>query len=303
MARDLAGAALVVLALVDVFFTVLHVGPRGGLVAMRVARAAAVVLRRVAKPDGKLASLRGPIVLSKLFLTWIVMLGIGVALVVRPAVFVLVSIMALSAVALVITYLTQIASALQRRNAVAFELAALSGSEGDGVELVARLGMGGRFDASTATTAELGAELCALEESHRFYPVLAYFRFAEPFYVAALDAMTLMRTALDEQLHGWVAESANVTRIWSAAAHLLEFFAAPAEREEPSDEELALWSAHWNAALPRLRAAGIATTYDEDTGFERYVALRAGWNRLAPVIQREPWGSRGGSSSPSYSSS
>ena len=57
--------------------------------------------------------------------------------------------------------------------------------------------------------AEVAAEMISFKESHQFYSVLLYFRFREPQYamsrlaLVCLDAMTLMKSALNDEKHGW----------------------------------------------------------------------------------------------------
>jgi hypothetical protein len=56
-------------------------------------------------------------------------------------------------------------------------------------------------------------------EAHQFYPVLFYFRFHQARYsvsrisLVALDAATLIKSALDDERCGWLKESASVTQL------------------------------------------------------------------------------------------
>jgi hypothetical protein len=253
--------------------------------------------------------------------------------------YLLASIIGFSSLSLVVTYLMQIYNTLHRRNTLGLKIEMLCAGKGDAAELVVRLGPRGKFETSTSTTAELAAEMSAVKEAHHFYPVLAYFRFSEPFYAVsrfthvACDAFALMDAALDKDVHGWMPESGSMLHLWESAKHMLESLTKtfsphgpPANDARPDDDDIVRWRARWERALPRLRAAGIAVTGDEEAGFQRYVELRSRWDGLAcalgetlgfsvdevdpagskaalPVIQRRAWGPRGGSSSPSYSSS
>ena len=66
-----------------------------------------------------------------------------------------------------------------------------------------RLAPRGEFD--KGLLAEAAAEVAAVKEAHHFYPVLFYFRFAEPIYAASrfglvtLDAVSLIRSALSDR--------------------------------------------------------------------------------------------------------
>ena len=76
----------------------------------------------------------------------------------------------------------QIYTALQRRNVVGLRLHLYSGKTGDAAEVVPRIAPGGRDDSAASALSELGSNIADLKETHHFYPVLAYFRFPEPFY-------------------------------------------------------------------------------------------------------------------------
>src|SRR3954452_2030043 len=126
------------------------------------------------------------------------------------------SLVGMSVVSLTLTYVMQVYAALQRRNALGLKLHLITAETGDAAELVARLGPRGQFSAGYSDVAELGSGMAQTKEAHHFYPLLFYFRFRQPFYSVsrsaflALDAVTLIRSALDDQRHGWLKESAAV---------------------------------------------------------------------------------------------
>jgi hypothetical protein len=83
-----AGAGLMVLALIDVFITVLYARAQGGVIARTVSTAVWRGFRGVAKLSGKHApgvlSLCGPVVLVMLLLAWAFTLTLGAALIMWP---------------------------------------------------------------------------------------------------------------------------------------------------------------------------------------------------------------------------
>jgi hypothetical protein len=167
------------------------------------------------------------------------------------------------------------------------------GESGDAAELVAGVGPHGEFTAGYAHLAGLGAEMVMLKESHHFYSVLLYFRFREPHYaisrltLVALDAVTLIKSALDDRQHAWLKESAAVDQLWRAAMRMLTLLSVsflpggmpePDERE-PDPQTQDRWRRRYHAAARRLQQAGIATIADVRSGADTYVALRARWDR------------------------
>jgi hypothetical protein len=87
-ASQLLGAGLMVLALVDVFITVLYARARGGVIARTVSTAVWRGFRGVAKLAGRHApgvlSLCGPFVLVMLLFAWALTLTLGAALIMWP---------------------------------------------------------------------------------------------------------------------------------------------------------------------------------------------------------------------------
>jgi hypothetical protein len=197
----------------------------------------------------------------------------------------------MSAITLIITYLMEIYSALQRRNTLAVKLTLGAGKTPDAAEWLARVGSRGRFDQGYGILTEAGAEVAEIKESHHFYPVLFYFRFRDPCYATprftmmTLDAMALVKSALDGEKSGWLVESAAVELMDTAAREFVrmltrEFLPRGVEDPPPAptQEEMGRWRKRYFAAVERLKAAGIATAADENAGAEKYVELRRGWD-------------------------
>lgn len=113
------------------------------------------------------------------------------------------SLIGASMLSLVLSYLVQVYSALQARNALALTVDLMSDGTGDAAVMLARLMPEGEAGDATSDLGNLARSLAATKEAHHFYPLLFYFRFKEPFYAVSrfsfvlLDAATLIDTALD----------------------------------------------------------------------------------------------------------
>lgn len=192
-----------------------------------------------------------------------------------------------SFVTLTITYFMSIYGALLRRNKLAQSLHQMSAGSGDAAELLVRVGPGGDFRAGSGQLSQVGRDVIDLLESHHLYPVLHYFRMADPRYstaraaMLALDTASLSRCALGSSHHEF-ARSAAVQVLWGGGLDLLDdttkTFLPQKSREEASqraDDEEA--RQHYRSALRKLRAAGIETAEDPARGEEDYLELRGKW--------------------------
>ena len=215
------------------------------------------------------------------------------------------SLVGASVLSLTLSYLVQVYSALQRRNALGLKLHLLTAETGDAAELVAGLGPRGQFSAGYSNLADLAADVTSAKEAHHFYPVLFYFRFHHALYsvsrigLVALDTVTLIRTALDDEREGWLKESASVTQLWHASMLLVTTLedaflpgGVPDARKPPDQHVQERWHQRHTVALRRLRQAGIQTAADERAGAEAYILLRTCWHRylatLAPSMGYDP---------------
>jgi hypothetical protein len=138
----------------------------------------------------------------------------------------------LSVLSLTLTYLMQIYTALQRRNALGLRIYLFSAQREDAAELLARLGPRGRFEGGYNNLSELSGAVAEMKETHHFYPVLFYFRFPMTYYsvssisTVTLDAASLILSALDEREYGWLQESGAVTELWAASRLAITSLAA-----------------------------------------------------------------------------
>lgn len=204
-----------------------------------------------------------------------------------------------SVVSLTLTYVMQVYSALQQRNLLGLKIHLFTAETGDAAELLAHLGPRGQFSAGYSDLAELSSEISQIKEAHHFYPVLFYFRFAEPYYsvsrstLVALDTVTLIRSALDDGHAAWLKESAAVEQLSRASLMLVTMLeetflpaAAPGRRASPDGEvfDPDRWRLRYSSGLERLRHAGIGTVSDGQSGAETYGALRSRWDRLVTTL-------------------
>lgn len=196
------------------------------------------------------------------------------------------SLVGTSVLTVTLSYLVQIYTALHRRNVVGLRLHLYSGKTGDAAEVVSRIAPRGRDDSAASALSELGSNLADLRETHHFYPVLAYFRFPEPFYGVSyitrmsLDCASLVRSALDPGRYGSLQECGAMTEIWDGALLLLDTVeqALGASSGARRSKSAAEWRSGYYDAVRRLQAGGMATPPDIEAGAERYVELRTQWD-------------------------
>ena len=210
------------------------------------------------------------------------------------------SLLGMSVISRTLTYLMQIYSALRTRNSKALSLDVGTGRTGDAAEFLAGLGPQGHFDAGYTTLTDLAESITSTKEAHHFYPVLFYFRFEESYYSVSrfanitLDAMSIIKTALDNRQYRWLMESGAVEDTWNSSLLLmttLEEAFIPGDlpkRASPDAKTTSLWRNRFFKAAARLQSAGITLTADLDSAADRYVSMRSEWNshigNLAPSM-------------------
>jgi hypothetical protein len=207
------------------------------------------------------------------------------------ALYMLNSLIGMSVISLVLTYVMQIYNALRTRNALGLAIQTLSDGTGDAAELIAGLGPHGQFNSGFTSLSTLAFSASAIKESHHFYPLLFYFRFAEPYYSVSqtatvlFDTVSLLKSTLRDEEDGWLKESATVAQCWHAAILLVgmleEVFLGgdPASHRSPADAGAReRWRTRYMAALDRMQQAGINTIADASAGFETYLSIRERWD-------------------------
>ena len=87
--------------------------------------------------------------------------------------------------------------------------------------------------------------------------------------LVALDTVSLIHSALDDQQYRWLQEAGAVAQLWEASVMVLTTLEntfvpdrAPDRDTEPDQQTRELWGARYRAALLRLRHAGIQVTTD-----------------------------------------
>ena len=208
------------------------------------------------------------------------------------------SFVGMTMISLTLTYLMQIYNALQRRNTLALAVHEATGETGDAADLIGAAGPQGNFSYGYMHLAELASQMRAVKESHHFYPVLVYFRFTEAYCTLSrlttvlLDAVTLIKSGLDDEEFASLKESAAVNGMWRAPMRLLtsidDVLLPRGQRNAPAAEPdaatLERWRRRYHAGLRRLREAGLKTIADERQGFEVYVSLRVKWDRSVAAL-------------------
>src|SRR5215211_1949241 len=193
---------------------------------------------------------------------------------------------------LIVTYLMELYSDLKERNALGLKVHLLSAETGNAAEVIAHLGPHGQFEGGYNNIVEWSAETANVKESHHFYHMLFYFRFREPYYsvsrtsLTALDTVSLIKSALDDEEYGWLKESAAVDELWRGSMKQLQTLAKnflPNEDIDapPDQKTLERWRKRYEEGLERLNAAGIKSTID---GVEDYISLRKQWDRHITLL-------------------
>ncbi len=215
--------------------------------------------------------------------------------------FLLNSLIGVSVMSLTLNYVMQVYTALQRRNVMAMNIHFLSACTGDAAELLARLGPQGQFSGGYTNLSELGVEMTQAKEAHHFYPVLFYFRFSDSYHavsrcaLVALDTVSLIKSALDEEKYRWLKETGAVARLWEVSMMLVTTSentflptGAPHRDLQPDEHTRNCWRARYRTAVLRLRQAGIQTTEDSEAGADAYISCRIQWDHhianLAPSM-------------------
>jgi hypothetical protein len=200
------------------------------------------------------------------------------------------SLMGMGVITLTVTYVVQLYTALQARNALALTLHHASDGTGNAAVLLARLGAGDDFTRSGSNLASLASQVTAMHEAHHFYPVLIYFRFPGPQYamprgaLITMDLVALVEAALDPGRHGWLSRSASIRQLHAGGLDVLVKFSGlflPGGAPDAGTEGGAVtgaWSRRYRAAVEYLRREGIAVNPDPQAGVERYVELRRQWD-------------------------
>src|SRR4051794_1151180 len=199
----------------------------------------------------------------------------------------------MSVISLTVTYLLQVYNALYRRNATAFALHLASAQTADAVEILVGLAPENQAAGGYTNLSEMASEIAGVKESHHFYPVLFYFRFPDAQYAVSrmalltLDAVSLIKSGLDDRRFAWLKESMALTQLWHGSLDLIKGLAEGflpealprgTEEQQPDPSTQERWRSRYFAGLRRFHRAGIQTIADEQEGASAYVKLRTEWD-------------------------
>ena len=193
-----------------------------------------------------------------------------------------------STITVALAYILSVYSALIRRNAFASSLFHRSAGEASAVALLIRLKGAGKFESALSEISTLTRDVLFLLESYHAYPVLHYFRFRDPRYSLArmgliiLDLATLIATALDPEEYKTFISSATISELDSGGHELLTALADSflVERQLDQPESPLEWRSWYYSSIKALRQNGIKTIADVESGADRYVEARRGWDYL-----------------------
>lgn len=198
---------------------------------------------------------------------------------------------------MVISYFLSVYSNLTPRNAFAQGLHDRTRGTDDAAELIAGLAQGSELGDVKQELSSTASFLRRVSQTHRFYPVLRYFHYREPYYslprvlLTVLDAATLLKTALDEQHYHEFLRSPAADSVLAAGMSVLDELVPGASAEPPDAEGEKRWRRRYEQACRRLTDEGLAVRPDEADGSTAYVTLRARWDskvvRLAGSMQHE----------------
>jgi hypothetical protein len=195
---------------------------------------------------------------------------------------------------MVITYFLSVYSNLTSRNAFAQGLHRLTGGTDDAAELLARMANGPDLSAVRQHLSSTADFVRQIHQTHRFYPVLRYFHYPEPYYalpcilLTALDTVTLMRTVLDRECYDREIHWPEMDELCESALTLLYGLTPAVGKEQPASDDVLGWTTRYENALARLSGRGVRIRLDARAGARDYVALRAEWHegvrRLARMM-------------------
>jgi hypothetical protein len=187
----------------------------------------------------------------------------------------------------VITYFLSVYTSLTSRNAFAEGLHQLTGNSDDAVQALIRLARGGELSEARERLTSAAQMLREVHQAQRFYPVLRYFHYREPYYelprilFTLLETVTLMRTALDPRSYPAATHSLAADEAYEAAFALMKELVeqAGSEAEGEAGENCAKWRRRYYDAVQTFSVAGLHTRTDTSAGAAEYVRQRGEWDR------------------------
>lgn len=190
---------------------------------------------------------------------------------------------------LVIIYFLSVYHALRRRNAFALILHHKTLQTADAAEYIALLCTDGNTGDAYCQLSAIASELADLQESHRLYPILHYFRMKEAPYSLAriaaivMDAVSLIRTALPEHSYGGLIHSSSTHELWHSGMSLMPRLSRTLLPERhhlfhPDEGQAEEWRKRYFSALHTFARRGIPLTENPQSGADSYIGLRRHWD-------------------------
>lgn len=193
---------------------------------------------------------------------------------------------------LTISYFLSVYPNLKERNALALGLYHLAGQSCDTKRLITRLA---KADDLSQVVSSLGSkfpDLCAIYEAQRFYPVLRYFHYREPYYALPyflfilLDTTSLLRSVLDPEHHREVVTAPVLEDICQVALGLGNATLVSTTHPELSPDAREDWQQHYLKAHGQLADAGLSVRPDPSEGVRQYAEMRARWAPMLDALSR-----------------
>jgi hypothetical protein len=198
-----------------------------------------------------------------------------------------------SSFTITITYLLSVYNALTARNTFVLSLHHRTDGTGDTAELLARLGASGELSGVQQDLSNIAKEFIQSLELQHSYPVLLYFRFRETYYtlprviLLTIDAVTLIKTALNAEKYRSLVRSTAVTELWGGGMQILSELSQsvlPKHRIKCDRQIELAWRQRYDRAIERLRTEGVETAVDLEAGADLYVTLRRKWQPTLTVL-------------------
>jgi hypothetical protein len=180
-----------------------------------------------------------------------------------------------SSFTITITYFLSLYNALIARNTFALSLYHRTDGTGDAAELIARLGASGELRGVQQDLSHIARDLIELLELQHSYPVLLYFRFRETYYtlprviLLTIDTATLIKSALNADKYRSLVRSTAVVELWGGGMQILSELSQsilPKSRRQCDRQTELAWRQRYHHAVKRLSTEGIETAGDLEAG-------------------------------------
>jgi hypothetical protein len=184
-----------------------------------------------------------------------------------------------------ITYFLSVYSSLTARNAFAHELHELTRGSDDPLDLIGNLLALPDTWAARAHLASKADALRAIHQTHRFYPVLRFFHYREPFYelprilMTVLDASSLLEAvaARDPERQG---RRFGLQELGTAGLALLRDLTPSRSPSSPDEAQRSLWTERLTMAREALAKAGLDLSASSDVAARLYITHRTTWQAM-----------------------